>query len=375
MKKFLLMPDSFKGTMSSIRICEIMSECIGKIFPDSIINSVPVADGGEGSVDCFLTAVGGKKVEVRCKNPYFEDMTAYYGLINGGKVAVIEMAVCSGLPLVENRKNPLKTTTFGVGEIVKDALDKGVEEIVLGLGGSCTNDFGAGFASALGVRFLNAENKEFIPVGGSLSDVCDIDLSNIDARLKDVKITVMCDVDNPPYGKDGASYVFARQKGANDEQIEFLDKGIQHICNVAKEKLGKDLSSLRGGGAAGAMASGVVAFFDGELKMGIDTVLDVVGFENIVDKETIIFTGEGKIDSQSIRGKVISGISKRAKKIGAPVVVIVGGAEGDLSVAYDIGINSIFTINRLPEDFSVSKFKSEENLKSTFENVLRLINI
>ena len=373
MRKFLLMPDSFKGTMSSSTVCDVMKNSIEKLYDDAIIRSIPVADGGEGSVDCFLTAVGGRKISVTCSNPYFEKIDGYFGLINDEKTAVVEMAVAAGLPLVENRKNPLKTTTYGVGEIVKKALDYGVEELIMCLGGSATNDFGTGFASCMGVKFYNDKGEPFIPVGESLCKVNKIDISDVDKRIKNVKITVMCDVDNPPYGKDGASYVFAKQKGANDKEIELLDDGVKHICEIVKKDLGKDLSNLVGGGAAGAMACGLVAFFDAKLKMGIDTILDVTKFDDIVDENTIIFTGEGKIDSQSVRGKVVSGISKRAKEKGAKVIVIVGGAEGDLSLAYELGVNSIFAINRLPEDFSISKHKSLQNLKETFENVLRLI--
>lgn len=375
MKNFLLMPDSFKGTMSSTTVCNIMSDCIKKIYPNSTIRSVPVADGGEGSVDCFLTALGGEKIFVKSSDPYLKKINSYYGLINDGKTAVIEMASNAGLLLVENNKNPLKTTTYGVGELVKDALDRKVKEIILGLGGSCTNDFGVGFACALGVKFFDCCGNEFLPVGESLEKIAKIDLTQIDERIKKVKLTVMCDVDNPPYGEFGASKVFARQKGANDSDIELLDKGVKCICDLIYKDFGKDLSNLKGGGAAGAMASGLVAFFDAELKMGIDTVLDVVDFDNIVNSDTVIFTGEGKIDSQSVRGKVISGIAKRAKKHSIPVIVVVGGAEGDLSSAYDMGINSIFTINRLPEDFSVAKDKSEYNLAQTFENILRLMNL
>lgn len=375
MKKFILVPDSFKGTLSSKKICEVMADRINNLFPEASVYSIPVADGGEGSVDCFLTAVGGDRLTVKCKNPYFEDIEAFYGVLSGGSIAVVEMASAAGLPLVEERKNPMLTTTFGVGEIVKDALSRGVKEIILGLGGSATNDFGCGFAAALGVRFFDENGKEFIPVGGTLSNIEKIDLSDIDKRLESVKFTVMCDVDNPPYGKHGAANVFARQKGATDEMVYLLDEGVNHVCEIIKKDFSLDLGDLKGGGAAGSMACGMVAFFGAELKMGIDTVLDCVGFDELIDSESIVFTGEGKIDSQSLRGKVISGIASRAKAKNVPVIAIVGGVEGDISYAYDIGINSVFTINRLPEDFSISKHKSETNLKETMDDVLRLLKI
>ena len=373
MKKFVLIPDSFKGTLSSKRICQTMEEKIKKIYGEADIVSIPVADGGEGSVDCFLTALGGEKVFVNCKGPYLSNMQGFYGLIDNGKTAVIEMASVAGLPLVENNKNPLKTTTYGVGELMLDAVNRGAKKIILGLGGSCTNDFACGLASACGVKFYDALDKEFLPVGESLKDVCRIDLSGIDKRFKDVEIAVMCDIDNPPFGINGAAHVFAPQKGANKEQVELLDQGVKHLCQVIKKQFNLDLSTLKGGGAAGAMGAGMVAFFGATLKMGIDTVLETVGFDQIIKNADYIFTGEGKIDGQSLRGKVVIGVSRRAKAIGVPVMAIVGGAEGDISEAYDNGVSAVFTINRLPEDFSISRFKSEENLSFAFENVLRML--
>lgn len=374
-KRFILTPDSFKGTLSSQKICEIISKKISKIFPDSEIYSIPVADGGEGTVDCFLTAVGGEKKFVKCSGPYLKKIDSFYGILEGGQTAVVEMASASGLPLVDGAKNPMLTTTFGVGELVKDALDYGVKEIILGLGGSATNDFGTGFASALGVKFFNKKGEQFVPTGGTLKDIIKIDLSEIDPRVYKVKLIVMCDVDNPPYGEFGASYVFAPQKGATKEDVLLLDEGVKHLCELIKRDFNKDLHDLKGGGAAGAMACGMVAFFDAELKMGIETILDCVKFDCLLNQDSVVITGEGKIDSQSLRGKVISGIASRAKRKNVPVIAIVGGAEGDLSDAYEVGINSIFTINRLPEDFSVSRYKSEDNLARTVEDVLRLLKL
>lgn len=375
MRKFILVPDSFKGTLSSRKVCEIMAERIKEHFPESSICSIPVADGGEGSVECFLTAIGGEKVTVKCKNPYFEEIQGFYGIMNGGNTAIVEMAAAAGLPLVEDRKNPMLTTTYGVGEIVKDILTHDVKEIVIGLGGSATNDFGCGFAAALGVRFFDDKGDVFIPVGATLKDVAFIDLSNIDSRLNSIKLTIMCDVDNPPYGDYGAARVFAEQKAANIQMIEMLDEGVKHLCDIIKRDIKLDLSNLNGGGAAGAMACGLVAFFGAELKMGIDAVLDTVNFNNLIDNKCLIFTGEGRLDSQSLRGKVISGISARAKAKGVPVIAVVGGIEGDISKAYDMGINSVFTINRRPEDFALSRYKSEENLRYTMDNILRLMKI
>ncbi len=371
MKKFVLIPDSFKGTLSSLKICEIMSNSIKKFYPDAKIVQIPVADGGEGSVDCFLSALGGEKVYALASNPYMQKINTFYGILPDGKTAVIEMSACAGLPLVEDNKNPLKTTTFGVGELVLNALSKGVTKIILGLGGSSTNDFGCGMAYALGVRFFDSNGNSFMPVGESLDKVKKIDISNLDNRLSNVEIITMCDIDNLPYGKQGASYVFAPQKGASEKDVVLLDNGVKNMCDVFFKDYGIDLSILKGGGAAGAMGAGMVAFFNSKLQMGINAVLDAVDFENKIQGANCIFTGEGKIDGQSLRGKVVIGVSRVAKKHSVPVIAVVGGAEGDLSGAYSEGVSAIFTINKLPKDFSVSRYDSEENLAFTMDNVLR----
>ena len=375
MKKFIIVPDSFKGTLSSKQICEIIRERILIYYPKAEILSFPVADGGEGSIDCFLGAINGEKIECKSVNPLFEEMQGFYAVIHNGKTAVIEMAACAGLPLIEDRKRPLLATTYGVGLLIKDAISKGAKEIVLGLGGSATNDFGCGAAVALGVKFFNDKGEDFIPTGGSLSQVERIEVRGVDELLKGVKITVMCDVRNPVYGSNGAAYVYAPQKGATVEQVLEIDKGLRHICDVAKRDLGKDVSNLIGGGAAGAMAGGMCAFFDAELRMGIDVVLDTVHFGEMLEGADVVFTGEGKIDSQSLQGKVVAGVAKRAKAKGVPVIAVVGGVEGDISEVYNFGVNSVFTINRLPEDFSISRHKSAENLRETVDNIIRILKI
>ncbi len=375
MKKFVLIPDSFKGTLSSKQICDIMKDEINKQFSSVKVVSIPVADGGEGSVDCFLSALGGKRIEIQVSGPYFEKINSFYGIIEDGKTAVIEMAAAAGLPLVENRKNPLLTTTFGVGELIKDALSKGAKKIIVGLGGSCTNDFGCGAAAALGVKFFDKNGQEFIPTGEGLSRVEKIDKSALDIRLNGVEIVAMCDIDNPPFGEYGAAKVFAPQKGADVKMVQILDDGVKNLCKVVKKDIGVDLSNLSGGGAAGAFGAGMVAFFDAELKMGIDTVLETVKFGDTIKDADYIFTGEGKIDGQSLRGKVVIGVARAAKKAGVPLIAVVGGAEGDMSGAYAEGVTAIFTINRLPEDFSVSRYKSEQNLRSTFGDILRVLKV
>lgn len=373
MKKVVLIPDSFKGTLSSTQICEILGGKVREHFPDCQVVSIPVADGGEGSVDCFLTALGGEKVKVTVKNPYFEDMEAFFGLIDDGETAVIEMAACAGLPLVEDRKEPRKTTTYGVGQLILAAASRGVKKIIVGLGGSSTNDGGCGAAAAVGVRFLNGLGEEFVPTGGNTHEIARIDLSGRNAALNGVEIVTMCDIDNPMYGPTGAAHVFGPQKGADPEMVLFLDAGIKHLGEVIKADLGMDIALMPGTGAAGAMGAGMVAFFGSRLQMGIEAVLDTVRFADVIADADMVFTGEGKIDSQSLRGKVVIGVARRAKAGNVPVTVIVGGAEPDVGAAYGEGVTAIFSINRLPEDFSVSRHKSAENMALTADNVLRLI--
>lgn len=369
--KVVLIPDSFKGTLTSQEICTIISNKINKHFPQCHVVSIPVADGGEGSVDCFLKALGGEKIYETVSSPYFENMESFYGIIED--TAVIEMAACAGLPLVEDRKDPSLTTTFGVGQLILAAAKKGCKKIIVGLGGSCTNDGGCGAAAAIGVKFYDKKGNEFIPVGKTLIDIERIDLSKRTKVLDNIEITTMCDIDNPMYGPTGAAYIFAPQKGANNEMVYELDKGLESLCNVIYKETGKNLKDVPGSGAAGAMGAGMISFFDSKLQMGIETVLDTVKFDDIIADADMIFTGEGKFDTQSLRGKVVIGVAKRAKTKDIPLTVIAGGAETNIDQAYDMGVTSIFTINRLPEDFQISRNKSKDNLEATIDNILRLI--
>jgi glycerate kinase len=371
LNKAVLIPDSFKGTLSSIEICTIISDKIYKHFPHCHVVSIPVADGGEGSVDCFLSALGGEKIVETVSSPYFEDMESFYGLIDD--TAVIEMAACAGLPLVEDRKNPSLTTTYGVGQLIMSAAKKGCKKIIVGLGGSSTNDGGCGAAAAVGVKFYDKKGNEFIPIGKTLIDIDRIDLSHKAKELDNIEIITMCDIDNPMYGPTGAAYIFGPQKGADEKMILELDKGLKNLCDVIERETGKDLKDVPGSGAAGAMGAGMIAFFNSVLQMGIETVLDTVKFDEIIEDADMIFTGEGRVDTQSLRGKVVIGVGKRAKNKNIPVTVIAGGAANNIDDAYDMGVTSIFTINRLPEDFEISRHKSKENLEATIDNILRLI--
>lgn len=374
MKKIICIPDSFKGTLSSAQVCAIMESSLRQHFPQSEIIKIEVADGGEGSVDAFLAALGGEKVSVNVNNPYFEPLSSFYGMLEG-QVAVIEMAAAAGLPLVSDRPNPYLTSTFGVGELILDAVKRGCKKIIVGLGGSSTNDGGCGAAAALGARFYDASGKTFIPTGNSLKDIVRIDLSHLDPRMKEVEIITMCDIDNPMYGPKGAAYVFSPQKGASPEMVAELDKGLRHLARVIEESLDIHVSTIAGGGAAGAMGAGMVAFFNSRLQMGIETILDLVEFDRLIQDADLIFTGEGKIDSQSLQGKVPIGVAKRAKKANVDVIAVVGTIGEDIQEAYSLGITAIFSINPAPSPFDLAKSKSKENLALTMDNIARLLKV
>ena len=373
MKKVLLIPDSFKGTMSSAEICDIMERAILENYKDIDIVKIPVADGGEGSVDAFLAAMGGEKVKIKVKGPFFNEIDSFYGIIEGGKTAVIEMAAASGLPLVEGKANPSKTTTYGVGQLMEDALNKGCKKIIIGLGGSSTNDAGCGAAAALGVKFYDKDGKEFIPTGGTLKDVFRIDKSNLNPLLKNVEIITMCDIDNPLYGENGAAYIFGPQKGADENMVKELDAGLRHIAGVIEKDMGEKIAGQKGAGAAGGMGAGMVAFFGSKLQMGIETVLDTVKFDELLSDADLVITGEGKIDHQSIRGKVVIGIAKRSKEKNVPLVAIVGDIGNGIDKAYELGVSGIFSINRVAVPYKEAKLRAKEDLYLTVDNLMKFL--
>ena len=364
--------------MSSARICTLMKEAVEDIFPGCETVGVPVADGGEGSVDAFLEAVGGEKIFATAKNPFFEDMESFYGILDSKtgsieKTAVVEMAVCAGLPLAMGRLNPRITTTYGAGQLIAAALQKGCKNIIIGLGGSATNDAGCGAAAALGVEFFGKDGKSFVPAGGTLKDIEHIDISKAGEFLKGCTLTAMCDIDNPLYGTNGAAYIFGPQKGADEKTVQELDAGLRHLAEIVKKDLGIDKADYPGAGAAGGMGYGMLCFLGAELKPGIETVLDATDFERKLKGADFVFTGEGKIDSQSLRGKVVVGVARRAKKAGVPVIAVVGDAEHGLDAVYDTGVTAVFSINRLAVPFSKAKKTAEADLSATMRDILRLI--
>ena len=375
MQNFILVPDSFKGTLSAIEVCNIMKSSIKNLYKDANIISVPVADGGEGTVEAFLYALGGEKKSIWVSDAFNEQKILAHYVMLKDNIAVIEMAACAGLPLVKNRLEPDKTTTFGVGELIIDAINSGAKKIILGLGGSATNDGGCGMAVALGVKFKDEQDQEFIPTGGTLSQIYKIDMNNIYSKIKDVEFISMCDVDNPLCGKLGASAVFAPQKGADEDMVKLLDEGLAHLAKIIKRDLHIEVKDIKGAGAAGGLGAGSIAFLQSKLTKGIDVILDTINFDELVSKADIVFTGEGKFDSQSLHGKVVMGVANRSQKYKTPVIVVTGAIGENIQEAYNKGITAIFSINKEPMEFSKSALKSKENMILTMENILRLLKI
>lgn len=373
MEKILLVPDSFKGTLSSRQVCQVMAGQLRRFFPQAQVKSIPVADGGEGSVEAFLAAAGGERRTRTVTGPFGEPVEAFYGVLGDGRTAVIEMAACAGLPLAEGRLNPERATTYGVGELLLAAKEAGCTKAILGLGGSCTNDGGAGAAAALGAKFTRADGAAFVPSGGTLGEIAALDVSPVAQALQGMELTAMCDIDNPLYGEAGAAAVFAPQKGADAAMVARLDAGLRHLGQVSARCLGRDFSHLPGTGAAGGLGFGMAAFCGAQLRMGIDAVLDAVGFDSLLPGTDVVFTGEGKIDSQSARGKVVSGVAARCRKAGVPVVAVVGQIGQGFEEMYQQGLTAVFSINRAAQPFAESRFHAGENLALTMENIARLL--
>ena len=373
MEKILLVPDSFKGTLSSRQVCQVMAGQLRRFFPQAQVKSIPVADGGEGSVEAFLAAAGGERRTRTVTGPFGEPVEAFYGILGDGHTAVIEMAACAGLPLAEGRLNPERATTYGVGELLLAAKEAGCTKAILGLGGSCTNDGGAGAAAALGAKFTRADGTAFVPTGGTLGEIAALDVSPVAQALQGMELTAMCDIDNPLYGEAGAAAVFAPQKGADAAMVARLDAGLRHLGQVSARCLGRDFSHLPGAGAAGGLGFGMAAFCGAQLRMGIDAVLDAVGFDSLLPGTDVVFTGEGKIDSQSARGKVVSGVAARCRKAGVPVVAVVGQIGQGFEEMYQQGLTAVFSINRAAQPFAESRFHAGENLALTMENIARLL--
>ncbi len=369
MGNYLLAPDSFKGTMSSTEVCEIMERAIRSVDPDAGIVRVPLADGGEGSVEALISAAGGKLVETTATGPDGAVTPSFFGMLDGG-TAVIEMAAAAGLPMAAGKTGVMEATTFGVGELISKALDAGSRRILLGLGGSATNDGGCGMAAALGVKFLDKDGEPFVPVGGNLSRIDRIDMSGLDKRIGETDIELMCDIDNPLTGELGAAEIFGPQKGASPEDIVILDAGLAHLAQVALRDVGFDMLTLPGAGAAGGMGGGAAAFLGGHLRRGIDLVLSVSDFATKAGEADLIITGEGRVDDQSAMGKAISGVARGAKAAGKPLFVIAGDVKREAAALYEIGVTSIFSTNLRAVPFEKARLTSKEDLEFVTRSVI-----
>ena len=373
MKKCVVVSDSFKGTVSSREICAIAQRVIPRHFPACEVVCIPVADGGEGTVDCFVQAMGAQRVEITVTNALGEKSAAAYARL--GELAIIEMAAAAGLPQVGERRCPGTATTYGVGELIAHAIDSGCRKILLGLGGSATNDGGCGCAAALGVRFYDADGQSFIPAGDTLGRIARIDTAKANERLRSVELTVMCDVTNPLYGPTGAAYIFGPQKGADAEKIKSLDAGLRHFGDVIRSQLGIDVSMMPGAGAAGGMGAGCVALLSGTMQSGIDAVLDVTGFDRQLEGADLVITGEGRIDSQSADGKVISGVARRTKAKGVPLIAIAGGIADSAGAVYDIGVSAMFSTDRAALPVDMLGARSPGDYEATLNDIMSLIAI
>lgn len=343
--RFLFASDSFKGTLTSEKIISILTETAKEVFPGCQCVGVPVADGGEGTVDAVVRAMHGNLRTVAVHGPLMEPVAASYGVF--GDQAVIEMAAASGLPMVPaHRRTPLDTTTFGTGELIRDALEQGYRRIAIAIGGSATNDCGMGAMAALGIRFLDKEGRELTGFGKDLGNVVDIDVSGLYPAAKTAEFVVMCDVTNPLTGPDGATFTFGKQKGGTPEILNRMEKDMLSFAKLMLEKTGVDVDKIAGAGAAGGLGAALKVFLNGTMKSGVDTVLDLIGFDALLEDVDLVITGEGRMDWQSAFGKVPSGIGTRCREKGIPVVAIVGGMGDGAENLYDYGIDSIIpTIN------------------------------
>ena len=373
MKKIIIIPDSFKGSASSLEVCNYIERGVLKVIKDADIIKIPVADGGEGTVESILYAAGGNIKKINVKNPEGKIIEAKYGIINKEK-AVIEMAEASGLTLVDDKtRNPLKYSTYGTGEFIKDAVNNNIKEILIGIGGSATNDCGIGMANALGYKFLDKDNNELEAIAENMIKVADIDDSNVDKRIFDIKITAACDVKNPLYGKNGATAVYGKQKGVTEETFDILDDGLKNIAKIIKEKFGKEIDYIEGSGAAGGLGGGLIAFCNAKLKSGIDAVLDIINFEEKIKDASLIITGEGAIDNQTKEGKVPVGVAKRANNI--PVIAIVGEIRDGADIVYELGISSIMSVFTKSMSIEESIKNTAYLVENAAERALRFISI
>ncbi|MFZ7146745.1 glycerate kinase [Avibacterium avium] len=374
--KILIAPDSFKESLTALEVAEAIETGFRKIFPHAQYCKIPMADGGEGTVQSLVDATQGKLIQCTVTAPLGNKIDAFWGLSGDGETAFIEMAAASGLHLVPMEvRNPLKTTSFGTGELILNALNYGVKKIILGIGGSATNDAGVGMLQALGARFLNAENQSLGYGGEQLIHTAHIDLSQLDSRLAQVQIEVACDVNNPLCGETGASAVFGPQKGATAQMVQQLDAALAHFAEKVQQQLGINIANQSGAGAAGGMGGGLLLLPKVRLKKGVNIVLETLNFSAQVQDADLVITGEGRMDGQSAYGKTPIGVAKTAKQFGKPVIAIVGCLREDYEVVYEQGIDAVFPIIRQLDSLENTLRSGKENLISTAQNIARFYQL
>lgn len=372
--KIIVAPDSFKGNMTSYEVARHIEKGIKRVFSDAEVVILPMADGGEGTVEALVKATNGEIITLDVTGPQRDRVKGFYGILGDGQTAVVEIAAASGLPLVpEDKLNPEMATSYGTGELIKDALNRGIKKLIIGLGGSATNDGGAGIVQALGIKLLDGRGNSIELGGIHLKDLCHIDVSGLDERIKDVEILVACDVDNPLCGPRGASAVYGPQKGATPEMVRKLDSALAHFADVIKADLGVDVLNMPGAGAAGGAGAGLVAFLGARLLPGIKLVCDAVNLDKHLEDADLVITGEGKIDGQTIHGKTPVGVASYAKKHGVPVFAIGGMLGEGYEMLHDYGIDALFDINPRTMTLSESINESAENLEKTTEEIMRAI--
>lgn len=369
MRKIILAPDSFKGTLTAAQVCRIESQAIQRYFPDAELRCLPMADGGEGMVEAYLSALGGERRTARVSGPLGERVDAAYAVLEDG-TAVVEMAAAAGLPLAGARKDPRRATTRGVGELVADAAARGCRRILLGLGGSCTNDCGVGMAAALGYRFFDESGSEVEPLAANLGAIARIAEP---ARLPDAEIVAACDVNNPLVGPEGATQIFGPQKGADAACRAELEAGMRLFAKVLESHFGVPVAQRPGAGAAGGMGAAVVTMLRGSLKSGIETLLDAARFDELLAGADLVITGEGRIDAQSAHGKVPMGVGLRCLRAGVPCIALCGSVGPGAEEVYACGITAVFSSLRDAGPFEEIRPHSGENLAFLTDSVLRLL--
>lgn len=371
--KILIAPDSFKGSITASEACNAIERGIKKVSGKINTVKIPMADGGEGTVESLVISTNGKIYYKKVTGPLGKKVKAFYGILGDKKTAVIEMAAASGLTLIPLiKRNPLFTTTYGTGELIKQAVDDGCKKIIIGIGGSATNDGGMGALQALGVNFFDINCNKLGYGGKELININKIDTTGIYKKLYDVELTITCDVTNTLFGPKGAAYIYAPQKGATKDIVKMLDSGLRNYSDKIKKFLNKDISLIPGSGAAGGLGAGLIAFFNAKLESGIKTVLEISGFEEKLKNTDLVITGEGKTDHQTLYGKAPAGIAKIAKKYNIPVICLSGSLDEDIEKLYDEGITAFFSITNGPMELQDAMQNCKTLLESASENIIRL---